>query len=403
MRRSLCSVLAAVTVAVATLPRATAFTAPAALTRAFGGQAAAMSPGRLIRGSGANAVALGRVGLRGRAGGLQLRMRDVGSSADAAAFMLAPIAGDELVGMVADNGEVSFRAVVATGLVKGATNMQRTAPVCSAALGRTLICALLLSSGKKDGEMYGEEGRETLQIDIRGDGPIKQVFAVADGQGEVRGYTAEPQVHLPVNAKGKLDVSAAVGTTGFITVVRNNILWKTPYTGITSIVSGEIAEDMAHYLTESEQTPSALGAGVLVNVDQDEVTAAGGWLVQMLPGASEETISQVEANIFALQKSPTQLISSGKTAMDICLALSAGLREQELIPTYTVKPRFTCKCSMEKVYRTVALIPKVELEQILLDTGFIEVRCEFCKREYKLQGAELEEAYAISQAGKDDE
>ncbi|KAJ1473438.1 hypothetical protein T484DRAFT_1836163 [Baffinella frigidus] len=105
MRRSLCSVLAAVTVAVATLPRATAFTAPAALTRAFGGQAAAMSPGRLIRGSGANAVALGRVGLRGRAGGLQLRMRDVGSSADAAAFMLAPIAGDELVGMVADNGE----------------------------------------------------------------------------------------------------------------------------------------------------------------------------------------------------------------------------------------------------------------------------------------------------------
>ena len=211
-------------------------------------------------------------------------MRDIGESSDAAAFMLAPVEGDEMVGMVSDNGEVqrrapspaagstrrrgvaargarrrltrharragqvSFKAIVATGLVKGATSMQKTAPVCSAALGRTLICALMLAQGKKDGVMYGEEGRETLQIDIRGDGPIKQVFAIADGQGEVRGYTAQPQVSLPPNDKGKLDVAAAVGK-GFITVVRNNVLWKQPYTGITQIVSGEIAEDIAHYLT----------------------------------------------------------------------------------------------------------------------------------------------------------
>ncbi|EKX35838.1 hypothetical protein GUITHDRAFT_79413 [Guillardia theta CCMP2712] len=215
--------------------------------------------------------------------------------------------------MLSDNGEVSFKAVVATGLVRGACGMQKTSPVCSAALGRTMICALLMAQGKKDAEMYGDQAKETLQIDIRGDGPIKQVFAIADGAGEVRGYTANPFVLLPPNDKGKLDVSRAVGK-GFITVVRNNPFWKQPYNGITSIVSGEIAEDMANYLTESEQTPCALGAGVLVETETEGVVVAGGWLVQMLPGASDETISIVEKNIMNLQMSPTSLIKSGKTA-----------------------------------------------------------------------------------------
>lgn len=297
-----------------------------------------------------------------------------------------------MVGMVSDNGEVSFRAVTATGLVKGAAAMQGTSPVASAALGRAMVCALLLSQGKKEGAMYGEAGRETIQIDIRGDGPLKQVFALADGRAEVRGYVAEPHVHLPVNERGKLDVARAVGK-GFITVVRNNKLWKQPYTGITQIVSGEIPEDMAHYLTESEQTPSAIGAGVLVATETEEVVAAGGWLVQMLPGASDETITAVENNIAALQKSPTELIRSGKTALDICNLLSAGLRDKQLIPTYEGRPRFTCKCSMEKVYRTVALLPRGEMDDILKERGCLEVKCEFCKRNYRLGGRELAEAY----------
>jgi len=312
-------------------------------------------------------------------------------------FMMAPVQGDELVGMVSDNGECSIRAVVATGLVRGACKMQKTSPVCSAALGRTMICALMMGQGKKEGSMYGQEQRETLQIDVRADGPIKQVFALADGEGEVRGYTANPFVDIPVNSKGKLDVAGAVGK-GFITVVRNNPFWKQPYTGITQIVSGEIAEDMAHYLTDSEQTPSALGCGVLVRPEDDEVIAAGGWLVQMLPGATEETITQIEKNIMALSKSPTTLIREGKSARDICEALSEGLRPEKLVPEYNIKPRFTCKCSMEKVYRTVALVPKPEMQEILADKGQIEVRCEFCKRDYVLKGKELEDAYDQAQA-----
>jgi molecular chaperone Hsp33 len=316
-------------------------------------------------------------------------------------FMMAPVPGDELVGMVSDNGECTIRAVVATGLVKGAAKMQKTSPVCSAALGRTLICALMMAQGKKDGSMYGETERESLQIDVRADGPIKQVFALADGVGEVRGYTANPFVEIPLNDMGKLDVAGAVGQ-GFITVVRNNPYWKQPYTGITQIVSGEIAEDMAHYLTESEQTPSALGCGVLVRPEDDEVIAAGGWLVQMLPGATEETISQIEKNIMNLAKSPTTLIREGKSAMDICTALSEGLRPNKVVPEYVMKPRFTCKCSIDKVYRTVALVPRKEMDEILAEKGKIEVKCEFCKRDYVLSGEELEEVYATATSKDED-
>eukprot|EP00285_Hemiselmis_virescens_P006884 CAMPEP_0173387366 /NCGR_PEP_ID=MMETSP1356-20130122/9885_1 /TAXON_ID=77927 ORGANISM="Hemiselmis virescens, Strain PCC157" /NCGR_SAMPLE_ID=MMETSP1356 /ASSEMBLY_ACC=CAM_ASM_000847 /LENGTH=329 /DNA_ID=CAMNT_0014343959 /DNA_START=234 /DNA_END=1223 /DNA_ORIENTATION=- len=309
-----------------------------------------------------------------------------------AAFMLAPVEGDEMVSMISDNGEVSIRAITATGLVAGAANMQATSPVASAALGRTMICALMLAAGKKTAEMYGEVGQESVQIDVRGDGPLKQAFATADGLAEVRGYVAQPFVDLPPNSVGKLDVAGAVGK-GIITVVRNNPMWKQPYSGITQIVSGEIAVDMAHYLTESEQTPSALGAGVLVDVKDETVIASGGWLVQMLPGATDETITQVEKNIGGLEGSPTDLIRSGKSARDICDILSQGLRDAEIYPAEFIKPRFACKCSMEKVYRTVALIPQNEMEEVLEEHGKIEVKCEFCKRKYALSGKELADAY----------
>eukprot|EP00282_Hemiselmis_andersenii_P024956 CAMPEP_0172019366 /NCGR_PEP_ID=MMETSP1041-20130122/12598_1 /TAXON_ID=464988 /ORGANISM="Hemiselmis andersenii, Strain CCMP439" /LENGTH=326 /DNA_ID=CAMNT_0012674535 /DNA_START=165 /DNA_END=1145 /DNA_ORIENTATION=- len=314
-----------------------------------------------------------------------------------AAFMLAPVEGDEMVSVISDNGEVSIRAITAAG----AAQMQATSPVASAALGRTMICSLMLAAGKKTGEMYGEVEQESVQIDVRGDGPLKQSFATADGRGEVRGYVAQPFVHLPPNSQGKLDVAGAVGK-GIITVVRNNPLWKQPYSGITQIVSGEIAVDMAHYLTESEQTPSALGAGVLVDSKDEHVIASGGWLVQMLPGATDETITQIEKNIGSLDGSPTDLIRSGKTANDICDILSAGLRDDEVYPATMIKPRFACKCSIEKVYRTIALLPRHEMEEVLEEQGKIEVKCEFCKRNYHLAGAELEDAYkTVTDGGAD--
>lgn len=205
-------------------------------------------------------------------------------------FLRGPVPGDRIVRTMSANGEVSVRVMACTGLVSGATRLHRTSPVATAAFGRTLACSLLLAAGKKDGE--------TLQIEFRGDGPIRGITAIANGEGCVRGYLGDPRIALPPNAAGKLDVAKAVGK-GILAVVRNSKYAQQPYTGLVPITTGEIAEDVAVYLADSEQTPSALGVGVYVS-ETGSVTGAGGFLVQLLPGASEETISTVEKNVAAL-------------------------------------------------------------------------------------------------------
>lgn len=183
----------------------------------------------------------------------------------------------------------------------------------------------------------------------------------------MRGYLGDPRVTLPVSKAGKLDVGRAVGK-GILAVVRNSKYAKAPYTGMVPITSGEIAEDVAVYLADSEQTPSALGVGVYVS-ESGAVTAAGGFLVQMLPGASEESIEIIERNVAKLG-TPTELVRQGKSADDICGMLMEGL---DPISFATSSPRYHCKCSADRVKRTVALIPELEVFDLLAKQGRIEV------------------------------
>lgn len=265
-----------------------------------------------------------------------------------------------MVRTISATGEVSCRVVSCTGLVSGATRLHRTSPVASAALGRALTCALLLSSGKKGGE--------TLQVEFRGSGPIKGITAISNCAGEVRGYVGNPNVDVPLR-DGRLNVPAAIGS-GVLAVVRNSPISKQPYTGLVQISSGEVAEDLATYLLESEQVPSALGAGIYLK--GRGVTAAGGYLVQLLPGASDRTAEIVERNVRAVG-SPTELVRAGKSPEAIMESLMTDLSPMKVA---SVSPRYHCQCGVDRVKRTVALIPELEIRQLLKDQGKIEG--EFC-------------------------
>jgi molecular chaperone Hsp33 len=279
-----------------------------------------------------------------------------------------------LVRTVSADGGLALRALVATPLVAEAAVRHRTAPTASAALGRALMGAVLIASGAQDGE--------TLQLQFRGDGPLGQVTAIADHGGRVRGYVSDPSVHPPPK-NGKLDVGAAVGR-GILAVVRYRPGWREPYTGIVPLQSGEIAEDIAHYLAASEQTPSALAAGVFVESD-GTVGAAGGYLVQTLPGVDESVLHRLEVTIRDLP-APTALIRAGLGADGILDALLAdiGGRARE-----RSTPAFHCGCSAEKVRRAVSLLGRDETRAIARRREDVEVRCEFCATEYRLAPDEV--------------
>ena len=270
---------------------------------------------------------------------------------------------------VSADGGLAVRALVATPLVAEAAARHRTAPTASAALGRALMGAVLIASGAQDGE--------TLQLQFRGDGPLGQVTAIADRSGRVRGYVRDPSAHPPPR-NGKLDVAAAVGK-GILAVVRYHRAWREPYTGIVPLESGEIAEDLAHYLAKSEQTPSALAAGVFVESD-GSIGAAGGYLVQTLPGVDEAVLERLEATIRTLPP-PSALVRSGLGAdglLDALLADIGGRARERSIPS------FHCGCSAEKIRRAVSLLGRDETRAIASSNETVEVRCEFCATEYRL-------------------
>jgi len=275
---------------------------------------------------------------------------------------------------VSADGGLSLRALVATDLVAEAAARHRTAPTASAALGRALMGAVLLASGAQDDE--------TLQLQFRGDGPLGQLTVIADHLGRARGYVSDPSAHPPPRG-GKLDVGAAVGK-GILAVVRYHPAWREPYTGIVPLVSGEVAEDIAHYLAASEQTPSALATGVFVESD-GSIGAAGGYLVQALPGADPAVLERLEVTIRALE-SPTALIRGGVGADGLLDALLAGIggraRERS-------SPRFFCACNGDKIRRAVALLGRDETRAIAERGEHVEVRCEFCATHYRLQPDEI--------------
>ncbi|HTO68838.1 MAG TPA: Hsp33 family molecular chaperone HslO [Myxococcota bacterium] len=272
------------------------------------------------------------------------------------------------------DGGLAVRALVATELVREAAERHRTAPTASAALGRALMGAVLLGAGADEGE--------TVQLQFRGDGPLGPITAISDHLGRARGYVANPAAHPPP-VGGKLDVGTAVGQ-GALAVVRYHPSWREPYTGIVPLVSGEIAEDIAHYLAVSEQTPSVFAAGVFVESD-GTVSAAGAYLVQTLPGVDESVVAHLEATVRALPP-PTALVRSGVAADGLVDALLAGLGARARTRS---QPRFYCACSTEKIRRVVALLGRGERREIASGREPLEVRCEFCAAEYRLAPDEV--------------
>jgi molecular chaperone Hsp33 len=282
---------------------------------------------------------------------------------------------DELVRTLSRDGAVGVRAIVGTALVREAVRRHRTAPTATAALGRTLLAAILLAAEGDDDE--------TVQLQLSGSGPLRSTTAIADAAGRVRGCVGLPTTHLPPREDGKLDVGGAIGA-GILTVVRFHPSWREPYSGIVPLVSGEVAEDVASYLRSSEQKPCAVALGVHVD-DAGTVDAAGGYLVQALPNASEASLATLEANVLALPP-PSELVRSGLSAGAIADRLLAGLGRGEI---QRVSPSFHCGCDRERVLRAVALLGRDEMRDIARKGDEIEVRCAFCAERYAIAADEV--------------
>ena len=267
------------------------------------------------------------------------------------------------------DGFVKAVAISSREITETARRMHKTLPTATAALGRLLAAASMMGNMQKV-----EDGSITLQI--KGGGPLGTLLAVSDAEGNVRGWVENPQISLLEKYRGKLDVGAAVGTDGMLTVIRD-LRMKEPYVGSVELVSGEIAEDITQYFAQSEQIPTACALGVLVETDQS-VRAAGGYIVQLLPGAPDETIDLVEAGIHAAGN-VTAMLDSGLSAEDM-LRTVLGPFEVEILETAPVAYR--CYCSREKVERTLLTLGRKELSQIVHSGETLHVDCQFCDKIY---------------------
>ena len=279
---------------------------------------------------------------------------------------------------------VRVYAAVTTDLVNEAIRRHDCYPVAAAALGRTMTGALLLAANLKN--------KEALTVNIRGNGPLKNITADAVPEGFVRGYVADPHVELPLNDKGKLDVGGGVGQ-GLVTVTRFTGL-REPMRGSSEIVTGEIAEDLTNYLYVSEQTPSSIGLGVLVDTDFS-AKAAGGFMIQPMPDADEEIISKLEANLQKL-RSVTTMIDEGKDAKEIILEIMSGF-DMEFLTTTDLA--FKCQCSKERLEDVLLNLNHDDMESLIAD-GQAEVCCHFCGEKYHFTKEELQHLLKLADAVK---
>ena len=282
---------------------------------------------------------------------------------------------DEIVRAVTKDGFVKISAVTARGVVERARQIHGLSPTASAALGRTLCAASML------GELMKED-EASLTIRINGGGPVGSVIAVSDNGGNVRGYVTEPKADLPTRSDGKLDVGGLVGTDGMLTVSRD-IGLKEPYVGSTELVTGEVAEDLAQYMVESEQIPAAVGLGVLVDTDRT-IKAAGGFIVQLMPGAPEELITKLEDNIFVMDQLTTVLAEDG-----VDEAVRQVLKGLEYETVMRVPVEYRCNCSRERVEQALRSVGREELEDMAASGEETEVSCQFCDRVYRFGPEEL--------------
>ena len=282
----------------------------------------------------------------------------------------------ELVRAMTRDGYAKAVAVTTTDIVERARQIHKMLPTATAALGRLLTAASMMGNMQKV-----ENGSITLQI--KGGGPLGTVLAVSDARGNVRGYVQNPQVSILEKYRGKLDVGAAVGTNGMLTVIRD-LQMKEPYVGSVELVSGEIAEDITEYFVQSEQTPTACALGVLVDTDQT-VRAAGGYLVQLLPGAPDSVIDRIEAGI---QKAGavTSMLDRGLSAQAMLETVLEGL-DLEILETTSVS--YQCYCSRERVISTLISLGKEELRKIVDEKETIHIECQFCDTIYDFTPGEI--------------
>ena len=284
---------------------------------------------------------------------------------------------DRILRATAGDGFIKMSAVSARDLVERAKDIHGCTPTTAAALGRTLCAASMLGNMMKE-----DDG--SLTIRINGGGPIGSVIAVSDSAGFVRGYVTNSSVELPLRSDGKLNVGGAVGTNGTITVSRD-IGLKEPYIGSTELVSGEIAEDLTAYMLESEQIPAACGLGVLVDTDLS-IKSAGGFIVQLMPGASDKLIDTLEENITMMDALTTILAEDGLEA--VFEHVLKGL-EHHIVGEDEVGYR--CKCSRERVSSAILGIGKAELEKMISEGKDVDVSCQFCDTVYNFTPDDIAE------------
>lgn len=285
---------------------------------------------------------------------------------------------DRIIRAISTDGMVQAAAISSRELTERARQIHHTLPVATAALGRALAAASMMGNALK-----GQGASLTLQI--KGNGPLGGILAVSDAEGNVRGYVNDPAADLPLRPDGKLDVGAAVGTEGTLTVIKD-LNMKDPYVGTVDLLGGEIAEDVAGYFVESEQIPTACALGVLVDRDQS-VRAAGGYLIQLMPGATEDTIVKVEGGVM-VAGSVSAILDKDP---DPEAMLRTVLSDFEVKILEEVAVEYRCTCSRERVERALISLGAKELEAILAEQGECSLTCQFCDAVHHFSGQELQE------------
>lgn len=284
---------------------------------------------------------------------------------------------DRIVRAISTDGMVQAAAICSRDLTERARQIHKTLPVATAALGRTLAAASMMGNAlKSDGA--------SLTLQFKGGGPLGTVLAVSDNEGNVQGYVTNPHVDIPLRKDGKLDVGTAVGHEGTLTVIKD-LHMKEPYVGTIDLLGGEIAEDVAGYFVESEQIPTACALGVLVDRDQS-VKAAGGYLIQLMPGAAEDTIAKVEGGIMAAGAVSAILEKND----DPEAMLRTVMSDFDLKILETCPVEYRCYCSRERVERALISLGRAELEQMLSEQGGCQLTCQFCDAVYEFTAEDIQ-------------
>ncbi|RGE07657.1 Hsp33 family molecular chaperone HslO [Clostridium sp. AM34-11AC] len=282
---------------------------------------------------------------------------------------------DYMIRATAAEGQIRAFAATTRDMVENAKNAHNTSPVATAALGRLMTAAAMMGA-----DLKGE--KDLLTLKIEGSGPLGGLLVTANGHGDVKGYAFNPDVMLPPNAQGKLDVGGSLDL-GVLSVIKD-IGLKEPYVGQTQLVTGEIAEDLTYYFATSEQVPSSVALGVLMNKD-NTVRQAGGFIIQLLPGASDEIIDKLEAKLSGIS-SITALLNAGKTPEEI---LTDILGEFGLEILSKMPVQFRCDCDRSRVEKAIISIGKKEIQDMINEGREIEVNCQFCNKHYKFSVDEL--------------